>query len=87
MQFVRIRQSLTKLINFVYFRSTSLSFLIAMASTVCASIIAAPVAARNQVAFKPASKSLKAVTVSNGNIAKTTAFKVWQPTNNKVSRC
>jgi len=53
-----------------------------MAATCTASLIAAPVAVRAQT-FKPAGKTFKAVSVSNGTIAKTTAFRVWQPTDNK----
>jgi len=51
-------------------------------AAISASLVA-PVAPR-AVAFKPTTKtSAKAVFVSNGTVAKTTAMQVWTPINNK----
>lgn len=54
-----------------------------MASTISASMIKAPVAARQQTALTQA-KTAKPAMVSNVNAKKTNAFLVWTPTDNKV---
>jgi len=54
-----------------------------MASAISASMIKAPVAAR-QTALTQANKSAKPAMVSNVNAKKTNAFLVWTPTDNKV---
>jgi len=53
-----------------------------MAATISASMIKAPVAARQQTALTQA-KTAKPAMVSNVNAKKTNAFLVWQPTDNK----
>nr|ACU32662.1 chloroplast ribulose-1,5-bisphosphate carboxylase/oxygenase small subunit [Auxenochlorella pyrenoidosa] len=54
-----------------------------MASTISASLVKAPVATTQRSVLKPAGKTFKAVTVSNGNVQKTSAMMVWTPVNNK----
>merc|ERR1712137_120246 len=53
-----------------------------MASTISASMIKAPVAARQQTVLTQ-SKTAKPAMVSNVNAKKTNAFLVWTPTDNK----
>ena len=54
-----------------------------MAATISASMIKAPVAARQQTVLTQ-SKTAKPAMVSNVNAKKTNAFLVWTPTDNKV---
>ena len=56
-----------------------------MAATISASMIKAPVAARQQTALTQA-KTAKPAMVSNVNAKKTNAFLVWQPSDNKVCK-
>ena len=74
-------QGIKILIGIFHYRS----FLetLTMASTISASTIKAPVAARQQTVLTQ-SKTAKPAMVSNVNAKKTNAFLVWTPTDNKV---
>ena len=56
-----------------------------MASTMPGSLLAPVGASHNKSLFRPAGKTFRSVTVSNGNAQKTTAMQVWTPLKNKAS--
>jgi hypothetical protein len=55
-----------------------------MAATMSASLLAPVGTAQRSSLLKPAGKTFRAATVSNGTAQKTSAFMVWTPVKNKV---